>query len=151
MAKATTEAPVQEAGANGHIRGLLTAADILDADDIRSEYVEVPEWGGTVKVTGLTGEQRNKVGTLMRAEAKKTNEDDALAFFQMRIAAASMIDEEGKRLFSQNDVAKLAKKSAVAIQRVYDAAARLSGIGEEAIEEAKEDLKALPNDDTLGD
>lgn len=145
---ATKEAPVEAAGANGHIRGLLTAADILDADDIRSEYVEVPEWGGTVKVVGLTGEQRNKVGALMRVEAKKTSEDDALAFFQMRIVAAAMVDEDGKRLFSQNDVVKLAKKSAGAIQRVYEVAAKLAGIGDDALEEAKADLKATPSDDS---
>lgn len=148
MATKLAEAPVEEAGANGHIRGLLTAADILDAEDIKSEYVEVPEWGGTVKIVGLTGEQRNKVGALMRAESKKSSEDDALAYFQMRIAAAAMVDEEGKRLFSQNDVVKLAKKSASAIQRVYAVAARLAGIGDEALEEARESLKATPSADT---
>lgn len=148
MATKLSEAAVEETAANGHIKGLLTASDILEADDIRSEYVEVPEWGGTVKIQGLTGEQRNRVGALMRAESKKTSEEEALSYFQMRIAAASMVDEDGKRVFSQNDVAKLAKKSAAAIQRVYDVAAKLSGIGDEEVEKAKAELKGTRNDDS---
>lgn len=147
---ATAEAPVTETGANGAsspVRGLLTAADILAADDIGTEYIEVPEWGGTVKLTALTGEQRNKIGALMRAEGKRIGEDTAVAFFQMRIVAASMIDEAGKRLFNQSDVEKLAKKSGAALSRVYAACAKLSGLGDEEVEEAKEELKATPNDD----
>lgn len=138
----------EEPTTNNHVRGLLTASDILDADDIVAEYVEVPEWGGTVKIMGLSGEARNRVGALMRAEGKKTSEDEALAFFQMRVIAASMVDEDGKRLFSQNDVHKLAAKSAGALQRVYDACARISGLSETAVEDAKQDLKATSSDDT---
>lgn len=143
---------MQETGTNGHIAGLLSAADILDAEDIQHEYVDMrPYWPGTVKVKSLTGEERNKVGALMRAEGKKVGEDEALAFFQTRIVAASLIDEDGKRLFTQADVVKLARKSAAAIQRAYAVAARLSGLGEDELEEAKAGLPMTPNDDIGGD
>ena len=38
---------------------LLTKEQMLAADDIKSERVEVPEWGGDVMVRGLTGTQRD--------------------------------------------------------------------------------------------
>ncbi len=39
--------------------GLLTKDDILGADDLATEDVEVPEWGGCVRVRALTGTERD--------------------------------------------------------------------------------------------
>ena len=47
----------------------------------------------------------------------------------------SMVDAQGQRLFSEADVAALGKKSAAALGRVYDAAARLAGLSAEDVEE----------------
>ena len=39
---------------------LLSKDQILSADDIQSQRVPVPEWGGEVMVRGLTGSQRDQ-------------------------------------------------------------------------------------------
>jgi len=46
---------------------LLTRDQILQAQDIARETVSVPEWGGSVLVRGLTGQERDAYeATIMR-------------------------------------------------------------------------------------
>lgn len=113
---------------------MLTREQILGAKDIRTEEVKVPEWGGSVLVRGLTGAERDRFEESVieqRGKVTKVKLKDARA----RLVALSVVDEEGKRLFSDADVAVLTEKSAAALDRVYAVAARLSGISEEDMEE----------------
>lgn len=149
---ALKDAPVEETGANHHVRGLLTLEDIIAADDVQTEYVEVPEWGGTVRVRGLTGEERNKVFQSIRLYGKQIKDDDeASSQFYARVIAASLIDDDGRKIASQNDVPKLLKKNGAALNRVWQVCRRLSGFSDEEVDKAKEDLKTTPNDDIGGD
>lgn len=143
MAATTKEAPVQEAGANHHVRGLLTLDDILGADDIRTEYVEVPEWHGTVRIRSLTGAERDKI-------IDRSQEKNGVVFYA-QVIAMSLIDDDGKNIGDATTAGKLVKKNAGALFRVWRACARLSGIGEDSLENAKADLKEAPSDDTGGD
>ncbi len=52
-----------------------------------------------------------------------------------RLVAASIVDEDDKRVFSQSDVKALGEKSAAALDRVMAVAMRLSGLTEEDAEE----------------
>jgi hypothetical protein len=149
---ATRSAPVEEAGANGHHSGLLTFDDIVAASDIRYEYVDVPEWGGRLKLKSLTGEERGKVFTAIRAHGKQIHdEDEAQSIFYARVIAASAVDEDDKPVIGQKNALALTKKSSSALNRVYKVCARLSGLGDEEIEKAKDDLKRTPSDDTGSD
>lgn len=114
--------------------GLLTRDQILNADDLPRETVEVPEWGGSVLVRGMTGRQRDRFEESMVQEKKgkrKLNMQD----FRARGCAECIIDEKGERVFSEQDVQLLAQKSAAALERVYAVVARLSGLRPEDEEE----------------
>lgn len=115
---------------------MLTRDAILAATSIRREVVEVPEWGGQVLVRGLTGTERDQLeaGTL-KGIGKNAQAD--MRNFRARLAALSICDETGKRLFSDSDIAALGQTSAAALDRVADAAMRLSGIKAEAVEDAE--------------
>jgi len=113
---------------------VLTRAAILAAVDIQTEEVYVPEWGGTVWVRGLTGAERDEFEKGILIERKRGFSVE-LANFRAKLAAMSMVDAQGQRLFSEADVAALGKKSAAALGRVYDAAARLAGLSAEDVEE----------------
>ncbi len=136
-----------DAVANGHVRGLLSFDEIIDADDIQTEYVDVPEWGGRVKVISLTGEERGKVFAAIRAHGKQIkDEDEAQSIFYARVIAASLVDENGNRIAGQSKAMALTKKNAAALNRVYRVCARISGIGQEEEDQAKQDLKATPSE-----
>lgn len=143
---AVHEATEEATAGETHSNGLLSLDDILAADDIQAEYVDVPEWGGRVRVVSLTGEERGKVFAAIRLHGKQIKDDDeAMALFYARIIAASLIDETGKHIAGQSKAEALTKKNAAALNRVYRVCARLSGISDEDAEKAKDDLKANPS------
>lgn len=112
---------------------LLTKADILSATDTKYEYVKVPEWGGTVRVRGLTGLERDSYESSMvqnRGKDVKVN----MVNVRAGLVARACIDGAGNRLFSDNDINVLGLKSAVALERVYNVAARLSAISDDDVE-----------------
>jgi hypothetical protein len=114
--------------------GLLTREQILQAEDLAFEDVAVPEWGGTVRVRGLTGAERDQFeSTIVSLNGRQSKVDTRNV--RAKLAALTMIDADGKRLFSDRDVQQLGLKSAAALDRVFDAAQRLSGLSEQDIEE----------------
>jgi hypothetical protein len=109
---------------------LLTRQEIIDCNDIKTEVVKVPEWGGEVTVKGLTLAEKD-VWTDSIIEDGKASMTGATA----KLCALCMRDESGKLLFTDDDIPALQAKSAAALDRVFQVAQRLSGIGQEDIEE----------------
>lgn len=116
---------------------VLTKDAILNCSDLITEIVSVPEWGGEVIVRCLTGEERDELEALVVQEKSEGDRKVDLSNFRAKLVALSVIDEKGDRLFTIEDVVKLAKKSAKALDRVFNVAERLSALrskdGENAI------------------
>jgi hypothetical protein len=115
------------------MKGLMRD-QILDADDMKLQTVEVPEWGGTVFVRVMSGAARDswEVDTFI------SNGDDELANrhnIRARMVSRAACDEDGVRLFSDADVEELGKKSSIALDRVYAAAFAINKLNREDIEE----------------
>ena len=122
---------------------VLKRDDILQAEDIKTELVPVPEWGGDVYVKGMNGAERDKFeGSLviLRGKDKQMN----MTNIRAKLASMTICDDKGKRLFNENDVQALSQKSAAALQRVFVIAQKLSGISDDDIEELAEELKTDP-------
>lgn len=113
---------------------LLTKAAILQAVDLPTETVEIPEWGGAVLVRGLTGAERDAFEASV-IELRGKERSFHLENIRAKLAALSMVGDDGERLFSDREVSELGKKSAQALQRVFSVAQRLSGLTEADIEE----------------
>lgn len=116
----------------------LTKDQILSADDRDTQEVDVPEWGGTVLVQEPTSwdlsqlrneEFRVQVGT----DGKPRTTIDTTGH-DARLAAICIVDEEGKRLFSDKEVKKLGRKSQKALDRVLKAIRDFDGVDLEEIE-----------------
>lgn len=115
----------------------LSADQILGADDLPREPVEVPEWGGTVLVQGMNGTARDRFeAQMLNEQMNGVSKDKALANYRARLAAACIVGEDGKRLFQGEAVVKrLGEKSAQALTRVVEVASRLSGLTSDDVEE----------------
>lgn len=115
--------------------GLLGRDAILGAVDLAHVDVDVPEWGGVVRVRMLTGGERDafEAGTVVR-HGKKI--DTNLVNIRARLAALCVVDEAGARVFSEADAEALGQKSAAALNRVFEAARQLNGLTEEASDAA---------------
>lgn len=126
---------------------LLGRDQILNAEDVSFEDVDVPEWGGVVRIRALTARERDAFEALIvRVEGKEIIRDRSNA--SAKLLAMTAIDEEGNLIFSQADVTALGNKSAEAMQRAVKVAMRLSGLSEEAAAEATENFTDDPSADS---
>lgn len=128
----------------------LSRDDILGAKDIVIEEVEVPGWGGSVYVKGMTGFERDRFESAILQQRGKSQGVNMINI-RAKLVAASVCEEDGKLLFSQKDITELGKKSAASLQIVFDLASRLSGITEEDVEELSEELEENPSDGSVSD
>lgn len=112
---------------------ILTRDAILNAQDLKTQDVDVPEWQGTVRVRMLTGAERDAMSKAMLGADGKVDAAD----YRERMVAACVVGEDGAQLFTADDVQALAKKSAIALQRVFAAADKLNSIGPAAVEAAE--------------
>ncbi|MFE4717855.1 hypothetical protein ACFRLW_15775 [Streptomyces sp. NPDC056728] len=114
----------------------LSADDILKADDLLREDVEVPEWGGTVLVQGMNGTARDLFeASMLNDSMDGVSKDKAMDMYRARLAAACIVDKDGKRLFQGAAIKRLGEKSAQALSRVVEVASRLSGLSDSDVEE----------------
>jgi len=123
----------------------LTRSEILEAADILTEEIIVPDWGGSVFVRGLTGAQRDEFEMqVMEQRGRKQiwNRKDVRA----RLVVVSVVDEDGELLFSQSDIPAVSKKSARALEPIFDTARRLSGMSVADVKELSKNLKGGQND-----
>ncbi len=121
----------------------LSRKDILTADDIKTEEVDVPEWetGGvqTLLVRGLTGKEKDIFfGSFVDVDGNPALEmlENATA----RALAICIVDENGTPLFTKHDVAALGEKSGEALGRVWAVAQRISGLSPKSIKALTENL-----------
>lgn len=101
---------------------------ILAAPDIKTEKVEIPEWGVTVEVKGLTGRRRS---ILYKESTNKKGDVDIDAFSTKLVILSTYDIETGEPVFQNGDFDALAEKSAGAIERIVNVATRLSGLDQE--------------------
>lgn len=105
------------------------------AADIPREDVPLPEFGnGTViPVWGMTALERSKYEKGFTTKAGKTI-DDRLLEFRQRLVVECCRDDEGKRIFTLDDIQALGSKSAALLERIVNVCQRLSGMTNEDIE-----------------
>ena len=133
---------------------MLTRDQILAAQDITTEEVIVPQWGGIVLVRGMSGTERDafEASVVVEQPVKSNNRAQRRAKrgqtefkvnrenLRAKVCAWCIVDENGDRLFSDGDVEAIGAKSGAAIDTVYNLAARLSGISDDDIDDLAEEM-----------
>lgn len=130
---------------------LLSRDQILESEDIKTELVDVPEWGGKVGVRMMTGTERDE----FEAHIVVRNGDDVstnMANFRAKLCASTMVNENGNLYFpNPEDVKALGKKSAKALDRVFAVAQKINGMGREDVEELTKNLSPGQSEDSTSD
>ena len=125
---------------------MLSRESILGHDDLKREELPIPEWGGSVFVRTLTASERDQFEDRVLADKKTTKRD-----IRALLAVASVCDEQGKPLFTPADVPQLGRKSAAALDRIFDVAMRLSRIGKQDVEELEKNSSGTPSESSPSD
>jgi hypothetical protein len=129
----------------------LNKQQILEQDDLKTEDVMIPEWGGAwVRVRTLNASERDhfEASTVQRNGKKVTTN---LENIRARLCLLCLIDEEGNRLFDEGDTFPLGGKSASALDRIFTVAQWLNGLRDEDVNELVKNSKADPNEDSPSD
>ena len=118
---------------------------ILAAEDIPSEKVQIPEWGVTIEVRGMTGAERTRIMDKAVDQQGGVN----LQFVYPEIVIATSFDDvTGEQIFNPSDRDTLLTKSAVALDRLAQVGMRLSGFTQESADEAGKDSSATATADS---
>ena len=89
----------------------LSKKAILEAKDIKTKEVEVAEWGGSVCIRVISGADRDVF--------EQAFSDKKMEAFRTRFLVLTLCDTDGERLFTNDEVEALNKKSSAVINRLF--------------------------------
>ena len=112
----------------------LSKNEIFAVKDVDIHEVEVPEWGGSILLRGMTGEQRNNYEHWAHTQSKETVPD--YRGIRERLIMSCAIDENGEALFTEDDLQQLAAKNSEVIDRLHEKCRELCGMDQDAVEDA---------------
>lgn len=105
----------------------LSKKAILAAKDTKLKGpVAVPEWGGDVYFRTISGLERDQFEDAYSEQKMKA--------FRARFLVLTISDENGDRLFADNEVEALGQKSSVVINRLFDEAWQHNAFTQEAVD-----------------
>lgn len=112
------------------------SAKIFAADDIVSKVVPVPQWGVTVEVRSMTARDRSRLLSAAAMDGGVVKFEEVLPDV---VILCTFDPETGERVFSENDREALLSKAAGAIEMLATVALGLSGMDDNAMDEAGKD------------
>ncbi|MFF3884024.1 phage tail assembly chaperone [Streptomyces sp. NPDC001914] len=117
----------------------LSRDSILEASDVQTETVPVPEWGGDIILRGLTGEELDAYQASRRQIRNAGTKEQEVVFVQDNARATLLVkcivDEAGNRVFTDRDAGLLGMKNGKVLDRLFEVASSLSGLSDEDQEE----------------
>ena len=121
---------------------------IFAADDLRLAEVPVPEWPcGTMYVRMMTGSERDKWEGLVQKRSSGNGSID-LVGSRALLVALTVVDQDGNRVFDEDDVDQLQSKNSAVLDRIAGVAMSSNGIGEKDIDELKKSFPEASNGDS---
>lgn len=131
---------------------LLSKDAIVGADDRKWEDVPVPEWGGEVRILGMSGTERNAYQSSLvvlgsNGQPQRVNLTDQLA----KLLAKSIVDEDFERLFSDKEIKALGAKNGAVLERLSEVAQRLSGLRKQDVADAAGNSEAAQSGASTSD
>lgn len=121
----------------------LTREQILAADDLRVDVVDVPQWGGEVRLREMNGVVRDE----LNAEIVACGGQVSLVKFRQLVVALSVVDDAGELIFGLAGFDTVRAKHPGIIDLLAERAIVLNGLGDKAVDDAKKPSETtLPND-----
>jgi hypothetical protein len=96
----------------------LTRAQIEAVDDRHFETVDVPEWGGELRIASLSFAAAQGI---FKEEIKDVDP-------RLRLIAACLVDDAGAPLLSEEDLSALGMKDAEVIARIWKKCVEINGM-----------------------
>lgn len=112
---------------------MSTIEEILALDDAHREHVKIPEWGDIeVLVVSMTAEERAEIEKRWTQKAKAQADP---AGFRVDVLLQCLKKADGSPLGTPEQIRALMGKNARAIERLFDAALRVSAFTSDDVQE----------------
>jgi len=114
----------------------LTREQILNAEDLETREVNVPEWGGKVMLKTMTGAERDAWESRIPLQTA----DKKIDIKEMKACLLVLCIRDPKTsafLFTEKDVPELNKKNSSVLDRLWQIASEMNGIGNKELEEIR--------------
>lgn len=122
----------------------LGKSQILAVRQRRTELVTCPLLAGKVRVGAMTARDRdNFEAALVVADGNKRKTD--FTNFRAKLVARTVIDDDGKRIFADEDADALGELEAADIQPIFEVAQRLNGFSQADVDELTKNSSAAPS------
>ena len=124
---------------------MLTKDQIISADDLLYEDVEIEEWGGSVRVRRMTGAERDAFDASIyeiKGKDVKVNREN----YRSKLLVKVLVDENNTRLFSDKEIGELGKKSVQALDKLFVVAQKVNGLSPDIQEAFVKNLEGEEND-----
>ena len=125
---------------------VLTKDEIRRAVDYEIKVLEIPSWGGNVRIKSINGADRDQFTDLI---AKNTSFIAGKKSVKMNgimpaMLIMSVVDVNDKNVFEDNKEDKdlIQFKTATVTEEIFNACMVLSGLGDEAVDDAEKNLKS---------
>ncbi len=107
----------------------LTREQVLAAEDLKSEEVDVAEWGGSVLVRMMTGAERDAFGKGLMVDGKADP-----THYRAKLLSICVVGDDGKPMFTPDEING---KANPAVERLFAVADRINSLNQGAVEEAE--------------
>ena len=118
-------------------KNYLDARSVLSAEDFQYATVDCPEWGGPIRVRGLTAGEQSIISK--KIQAKDTGDLAVIAMIY------GCVDQNGEQIFSNTDKDALRKKANQVVNRIARKIFELSGGDEASIAAAEKNSGKTPD------
>lgn len=110
---------------------MLSATEILEVQDLVVVEVDIPEWGGTVRLRPMSAEEAISYNDTVTKGDKRHG--------AVKLAALCLVKEDGTAMFTEEQAGLLQKKSLAGLMRIQRVALKINGLTEEAVKDVKND------------
>jgi hypothetical protein len=121
---------------------LLSKAELFA--ESRPRYEDVPIGKRALRIGEMTAAGRDVF-------ISAASEGAPLSEFQARMVVATAINDVGDLVFTADDIANLRRLPPGILNELASTAARLNGIGQQALEDAEKNSEAAPSGDSQSD
>ena len=111
---------------------MLDKATILAAQDLKTQDVDIPEWGGSVRIKTMSGREREGFLAAVAGLDESIDANARMGILVRHLLVTTLVGEDGVRVFADGDVDALADKSAEVLQRLFVVAQTINGLGVKA-------------------
>lgn len=128
--------------------GLLTLEQLKTTPVFKSERVPVPELGGDVLIREFAGSDRDHIVRFLYENKSDVAANLNNGAFMVLVLSLALSNEDGSRLFPDDQVHILSRWSEKVIDRLYGIAARMNALGGEQLDAAAKNSESGQSSDS---